>query len=33
MARIAGHENNGNNILGDELCRVVAEVLHEASIL
>jgi hypothetical protein len=33
MARIAGHENNGNKILGDELCRVSAEVLHEASIL
>jgi hypothetical protein len=33
MARIAGHENNGNQILGDELCKVAAEVLHEASFL
>jgi hypothetical protein len=31
MARIAGHENNGNQILGDELCKVATEVLHEAS--
>jgi len=30
MARIAGHHNNGNQLLGDEMCRVAAEVLHEA---
>src|SRR5262249_44599431 len=33
MARIAGYENNGNQILGDELCRVATEVLQEASFL
>jgi hypothetical protein len=33
MAQIAGHENNGNLILGDELCKVAAEVLQEASFL
>jgi hypothetical protein len=33
MARIAGHENNGNQLLGDELCKVATEVLQEASFL
>ena len=33
MARIAGQENNGNQVLGCELCNVAAEVLHEASLL
>jgi len=33
MARIAGHENNGNQILGDKLCEVATEVLQEASFL
>jgi hypothetical protein len=33
MVRIAGHQNNGNQILGEELCRVSAEVLHEESFL
>jgi hypothetical protein len=29
MQRIAGNNNTGSQILGDELCRVAAEVLHE----
>jgi hypothetical protein len=33
MARIAGPDNNGNQILGDELCKVAAEVLHEVSFI
>ncbi len=33
MARIAGPDNNGNQILGEELCKVAAEVLHEASFI
>ena len=33
MARIAGLENNGSQVLGYALCEAAADVLHEASFL